>query len=820
MNVLRYYCFFLLLFVSSIAISQDGGYKTPPKDITDMILANPTPNVSVDDRGEWMLFTQSNSYRSVEELARPELRLAGLRINPNNYAPSRSNFINDIYLKNIKTRNESRISGLPSPLYAGNVSWSPNNKKIAFTHTTADRVDLYVIDIATKKATKINKTPLNNVSGGYMWYDDNSLLYRTTVKPATAAPARPAAPTGPTVQENYGKASPRPTYQDMIKSPFDEKLFEFYATSQLVKNTGGVETKIGKPAIYASISVSPDKKYLLLRTIRKPFSYLVPAFGFPSTVMITDLSGKLVKQVAELPSSETAPSGYDNVQDVQRSFEWRDDQPATLVWCKPLDGGLIKTQAEYRDAVYALAAPFSGEPQQLFKTKMRYRGTSWGNEGLAFVTEGLTGKQVTQLDRYNPTTGDLEALITRNTTNAYANPGFPLTKQNQWGRDVLLTVDNGNKVIFNNPSGSSPKGDLPFLMSYDVHTKKADTLWRCQEGSYENVVKLIDPEKLTVVTRRESEKDMPNYWLKNLKLRIADQQLTAFTNPYPQLEGVSKEKIKYKRADGVDLTGDLYLPKGYDPKRDGPLPVFIWAYPAEFNSAADAAQIRGSEHRFTLLNWGSPIYYVTQGYAVLNNAEMPIVAAPMDSSKKEQPKPNDNFVDQLRMNAEAAINKLAEMGVGDRNRVAVGGHSYGAFMTANLLAHTKLFKGGIARSGAYNRSLTPFGFQNEDRTYWQAPDLYNAMSPFSHADKIKTPLLLIHGDADNNTGTYPIQSERLFNAIKGHGGTVRYISLPYESHGYAGRENILHTLAEQLDWLEKYVKNAPKDDKKNEPKAF
>lgn len=821
MNALRYSILFLLLISFSVSFSQDGGYKTPPKDISDMLLAKPTPNVSVDDRGEWMLFTQSNSYRSVEELARPELRIAGLRIDPNNFAPSRSNFINDIYLKNIKTRNESKISGLPSPLYAGNISWSPNNKKIAFTHTTAKQVDLYVIDVTTKKATKINKTPLNIVSGSYSWYDDNTLLYRTIVKPVTAAPVKPAAPTGPTVQENYGKASPRPTYQDMIKSPFDEKLYEFYATSQLVKNTGGVETKIGKPAIYASISVSPDKKYLLLRTIQKPFSYLVPAFGFPSTVVITDITGKLVKQVAELPSTETAPSGYDNVQDVQRSFEWRDDQPATLVWCKPLDGGLIRNQAEYRDAVYALPAPFTGEPQMLFKTKMRYRGTSWGNENLALVSEGLTSKQITQLDRYNPVTGDLEALITRNTTNAYANPGFPLTIQNQWGRDVLLTIDNGNKVIFNNTTGSSPKGDLPFLMSYDVHTKKADTLWRCREGYFEFAVKLIDPDKLTIVTRRETEKEMPNFWLKNLKLRIADQQLTAFTNPYPQLEGVTKEKIKYKREDGVDLTGDLYLPKGYDPKRDGPLPVFIWAYPAEYNSASDAAQIRGSEHKFTLLNWGSPIYYVTQGYAVLNNAEMPIVAAPMDSVTKVQPKPNDNFIDQLRMNAEAAINKLADMGVGDRNRVAVGGHSYGAFMTANLLAHTNLFKGGIARSGAYNRTLTPFGFQNEDRTYWQAPDLYNEMSPFMHADKIKTPLLLIHGDADNNTGTYPIQSERMFNAIKGHGGTVKYVSLPYESHGYAGRENILHTLAEQFEWLEKYVKNPPKnDDKKSEPKAF
>lgn len=805
----------LVSFSFQFCIAQDDvAYKTPPKDIVDMLLAPPTPNVSVDDKGEWMLFSAANSYPSVEELARPELKIAGLRINPANYAPSRQTYINNIYLKNIKSGGESKITGLPSPLNAGNISWSPSGKKIAFTQTTANRVDLYVVTIATMKAIKINKNALNLVTGSYLWYDDNTILYRTILKPATDAPPKPLMPKGPTTQENYGKASPRPTFQDMIKSPYDEQLFEFYANTQLVKNSNGVETKIGTPAIYNMVNISPDKKYLLIRTLKKPFSYLVPAQGFPSVVSITDMNGKLVKQLAELPSAETAPAGNDNVQNVARAFDWKDDEPATITWCFPLDSGLIKKSADFRDAVYAQAAPFSGDAKLLFKTKMRYRNTTWGDQQIAIVSEGLTGKQTVQLDRYNSATGEFTQLLTRNTTDAYANPGFPVTAPNQYGKDVLVTLDKGNKLLFNNPTGSSPKGDLPFLLSYDVTTKKADTLWRSQDGYFEAVVKVLDPNNLSLITRKESEKEMPNYWLKNLKLRIADRQLTTFTNPYPQLDGVTKEKIKYKRADGVDLTGDLYLPKGYDTKRDGPLPVLIWAYPAEYNSAADAAQIRGSEHKFTLFNYGSPIFYVTQGYAVLNNAEMPIVA--LDKDKK----PNDNFIDQLKMNAEAAINKLKDLNVGDPNRVAVGGHSYGAFMTANLLAHTNLFKAGIARSGAYNRSLTPFGFQNEDRTYWQAPELYNAMSPFSYADKIKTPLLLIHGDADNNTGTYPIQSERMFNAIKGNGGTVKYVSLPYESHGYAGRENILHMLNEQFTWLEKYVKNAPRTELKKEPKAF
>lgn len=806
--------FLLIIFSATNHAQDDVSYKLPPKDIADMLLAKPAPGVSIDDKGEWMLLMESSSYPSVEELARPELKIAGLRINPANFAPSRQNFINNLYLKHIGSGKEMKISGLPSPLYASAINWSPDDKKIAFTHTTPGRVDLYVIDVASQKAVKINKSALNTIGGGISWYDNNSIIYRAVIKPASAAPPKPSVPKGPTVQENYGKASPRPTFQDLIRSPYDEELFAFYSTTQLVKNTNSTETNIGQPAIYSSQSVSPDKKYMLIRTLKKPFSYTVPANGFPSMVVITDMNGKPLKQLADLPSAESAPGGNDNVQLVPRGFEWRDDEPATVVWCMPLDSGLIKKNVEYRDAVYALPAPFNTSSNELFRTKMRYRGTTWGDANVAIVTEGLTSKQLVQLDRYNPVTGDLEKLITRNTTDAYSNPGQPVTVPNQYGRNVLLITDNGNKIIFNNATGSSPKGDLPFLMSYDIHKKKADTLWRCMEGVFEYAVRMLDADKLSFISRKETEKEMPNYWLKNLKLRIADRQLTAFKNPYPQMEGVTKEKIKYKRADGVDLTGDLYLPKGYNKERDGKLPVLIWAYPAEYNSAADAAQVRGSEHRFTLIGGGSPVVYVTQGYAILNNAEMPIVATGKDK------KPNDNFIEQLVMNAEAAVNVLDSLGVGDKNRMAVAGHSYGAFMTANLLAHTKLFKAGIARSGAYNRTLTPFGFQNEDRTYWQNPELYNRMSPFSYADKITTPLLLVHGEMDNNTGTFPIQSERMFNAIKGHGGTVKYLSLPYESHGYAGRENLLHLLYEQQAWLDKYVKNAGKKNEKEDKKGF
>jgi len=798
---LQFYFLIAGVCVSLNASAQDAiSYQTPPKEIADLLLAKPTPGVSIDGKAEWILFSERNSYPSVEELAMPEYRIAGLRLNPNNYSPSRQNYINNFSLKNIKSNQTFQVTGLPTPLYAGNLSWNPSENKIAFTNTTQKGVDLYIIDIATKKATKTNKAYLNVVLGsGLTWLNDNTIIYRTVTKPASAAPTKPLMPKGPTIQQNLGKAAPSATYQDLIKSPFDEQLFEFFATSQLVKNTAGIESPIGKPSIYARVSLSPDKNYMMVETIRKPFSYLVSAYGFPSTVAITDLTGKPVKVIAELPSSEGTPSGYDNTQNVARGFDWRDDEPATIVWAKPLDSGLINKNVPFHDAVYALSAPFTGTEKELFKTQTRYRGVQWGDANLALIMEGLRSKQTSKVSRYNPSTGAVEELYSRNQTDAYGNPGSPVTVKNKYGRQVIKTVDNGTKLLMNNPVGSSEKGDLPFLAKFDLSSKKNEIIWRSTEGTYEYVSDVINPDQLILLTRKESQKLVPNYYIKNLVLRVADRPITNFVNPYPSLEGITKEKISYKRADGVDLTGDLYLPKGYNKDKDGPLPTLIWAYPREFNSAADAAQIRGSKDKFTAINWGSPIYWVTRGYAILDNAEMPIVA-------KDGKKPNDTFIEQLKLNAEAAINKLSDLGVGDKKRMAVGGHSYGAFMTANLLAHTNLFAAGIARSGAYNRTLTPFGFQNEERTYWQAPQLYYEMSPFSYADKIKTPLLLIHGDSDDNPGTFPINSERLFNAIKGAGGTTRFVFLPYEAHGYRGKENILHTLWEEDQWLEKYVK--------------
>ena len=798
-------CFILslvaLLMISLQSMAQEAtAYQLPPKQIADLLLAPPTPSISVDGKAKHMLIMDRPSYPLVEELGQAEFKIAGLRLNPNNFSPTRQSYIKGLTIKEVATGKVLAVKGLPASIAALNPTWNPSENKIAFYNVSENAVDVYVIDLATLTCQKINKTAANLIlGGGLVWQDDATLLYKVNVNKASDLAKRPVTPKGPTIQENLGKAAPSVTYQDLIKSPYDEYVFEFLAKSQLVKNKSGVETKIGVPALMNSFSISPDKNYILTRTLNKPFSYLVTAGGFASSMQVLDKSGALVKKIAELPSSEGTASGYDNVQNAPRRFEWKDDEAATIVYAMPLDSGLIKKAVPFHDVLMAVSAPFTEAPRELFKTAARFSNISWGNESLALVTEVLRTKQRYKVSIYNHKAGSLTTLYERSLTDAYSNLGNPVTQKNKFGKSVIATVNNGRSVLMNNTTGASDKGDLPYLSIYNLDTKANEIIWRSKEDCFEYVVEVLDASALKIITRRETEKEVPNYYLKSLQTNTS-VAITNFSNPYASMEGVSKQKIKYKRADGVDLTGDLYLPKGYNKEKDGPLPTLLWAYPREFTSAADASQIRGNQHKFTLLSWGSPVFYVTQGYAILDNAEMPIVATSPDK------KPNDDFVNQLILNANAAIDKLVSMGVSDRNKMAVGGHSYGAFMTANLLAHSNLFKAGIARSGAYNRTLTPFGFQNEDRTFWQAPQLYLDMSPFAHANKIKTPILLTHGEMDDNTGTFPINSERLYAAIKGHGGTVRFVYMPYEAHGYRGKENVLHLLYEQGRWLDKYLK--------------
>ncbi len=786
-----------LLFVFPSIAQETGGYQRPPEEIIKLLEAPVTPAIMISPDKTWMALLDRSDYPSIEELSRPELRIAGLRINPENFGPSRENYLIGLKFKNLKDMKEYTIKGLPEKMQMSRFGFSPDGKKAAFLQSYPDRIELWLVDLSSFSAKQLTKKKINNtIANPISWLSNSNQILFLAVVDGKKLPEKTRVPAGPVTEENLGKKAPSRTYQDLLKNPYDEAAFDFYCTSQLTAvSLDGAEKTLGQPGVYASQIPSPDGSLVLTELIHRPYSYLVPEELFPHLVQVIDMNGSVVKKLTDIPLGDNVPVGFSSAIKGPRDHAWRADQPATVYWAEAQDGGDPKVKTELRDKVYQLVAPFNGKQEELISLPLRYSSIVWGNDKTALVTERWWSDRKTrtyQIDPSNPSKKKI--LFDRSYEDVYANPGEPVTAANQFGRNVLAVHDNS---ILLTGLGSSPEGDRPFLDKLDLTSGKTTRLWRSEAPYYESVVSVLDPKKAVFITSRESQMENPNYFMRTAGSKNLTQ-ITSFPHPYPQIKDVKKQVLKYKRADGVDLTADLYLPPGYK-KEMGPLPTFLWAYPAEFKSKSAAGQVKGSPYTFTRLNWGTAIYWVVRGYAILDNASIPIVG-------EGGVEPNDTYIEQLVSSAKAAIDYGASLGVVDPKRVGVGGHSYGAFMTANLLAHSDLFKAGIARSGAYNRTLTPFGFQQEERTYWEAPAVYFKMSPFSYADKIKTPILLVHGEADNNSGTFPIQTERFYNAIKGHGGTARYVLLPYESHGYRAKESIMHTLWEMDNMLETYVK--------------
>jgi dipeptidyl aminopeptidase/acylaminoacyl peptidase len=788
-----------------------SGYLTPPKVVVDILDAPPTPSVIIAPDNRTVALLSRRSMPSVADLAQPIHRIAGARINPKtNGRQQRGGAVTGITVKSIADGTEKKVT-VPPNANIGNVSFSPDAKRLSFTNTKENGIELWVANAATGQshlvsgADRLNATGSNPVD----WLKDGVTMVVQLV-PGGRGPARaePLMPTGPNIQENYGKAAPTPTFEDMIKTNHDEDLFEYYFTSQLaaIDSTTGRKTLIGKPGIFENVAPSPSGEYILVSRIKRPFSRFLPMNGFPNEVEIWNRRGEVAKKIADLPSQEGVP--INGVETGPRSVRWRPDQPATITWAEALDGGDLKNKVPFRDKVVSLAAPFAGAPAEIAKTEWRFGGISYTEKGIALLGESDRATRRTR-------TWILEAaaaprkLWERRQQDAYNNPGNPVARRaggggggGGGGRGGFggggggLILQRGDSIYLTG-SGASPDGDRPFIDRLDLKTLKTERLFRCAEKTYEAIIAPLDDDAKTLLTEYETPTEPPNYYVRDLAAGTK-RAITQFRDPAPQLAGVEKQFITYERKDGVKLSGTLYLPAGY--KKGERLPLLMWAYPREFTDTDTASQVSGSPYRFTRVGGISHLFLLTQGYAILDGPTMPIVG-PGETA-------NDTYVEQLVASAEAAVNKVVEMGVADRDRIGVGGHSYGAFMTANLLAHSDLFRAGIARSGAYNRTLTPFGFQAERRTFWEVPEIYSKMSPFYYANKINEPILLMHGEADDNSGTFPIQSERLYMALKGHGATVRYVTLPFEPHGYIGRESVLHTVAEMINWMDKYVKHA------------
>ena len=796
---MRFYTAFTItfLFIITLCPLSAEKYKLPPQEVIDIVDAPPPPQGILSPNGNLLLLATYESMPSIAYMAQPLLRIAGRRILPGNNSAQQTFFYTGLQIKNL-INGQTRDIELPPAAKMIALRWSPDSQWLTFLLYTNDRVELWGVSVGSSKAKRLSAQAINTtLSEGYRWLPKSRrILLSAVVKDRGQPPVKPLVPEGPVIQESGGKAAKVRTYQDLLQSPYDEALFEYYCTSQLVELdvNSGKEQKVGKPGIFTLPTASPDGQYLLVRRIKKPFSYLVPWYRFAHSIEVWSRDGQRVYQVADQPLAEAIP--LHGVITGPRSVSWRALKPAELVWVEALDGGDPHKEVPYRDKLLTLSAPFGDKPYEVTQIENRFRGIDWLDNGQGALIFDYDWKKrwikLYWMENFD-SPGPMKTLFSLSRNDRYGHPGNPVYKETTAGEYLVRTDGDW---IYMSGQGASPKGDLPFLNKFNLRSKETRTLYRCAEGSYETFNGFTVGSTNNILTRYETKTEPPNYYLVDLKSGKR-KKITAYKDPAPQLTGLQKTLLKYKRADGVDLSGTLYLPPDY--KKGQRLPLMIWAYPREYRDPKIAGQIKGSPNRFTFLRGTSPLFFVTQGYAVLDGAQMPVVGDPQTM--------NDTFIEQIVASAQAAIDYLDSLGLIDPKRVGVAGHSYGAFMTANLLAHSNIFAAGIARSGAYNRTLTPFGFQAERRTLWEAPEIYFKISPFMHADKVKTPILLIHGEADNNSGTFPIQSKRFFHALKGFGVTARLVLLPYESHGYRARESVLHVLAEMFEWFDKYVKN-------------
>ncbi|MAM28578.1 MAG: S9 family peptidase [Flavobacteriaceae bacterium] len=793
------------LFVALTVCAQENTeYQKPPKEILDLVDAPLAPSVLMDDAAENVILLYRDAFKSIEELSETELRLGGLRINPKTNIGSRTNYYNNIKVKKATDTKATQVTGLPENPRLSNFSWAPNQKYIACLNTTTTGVEVWLLEIEKGAARKITSPTVNaNMGDALNWFKNSDALLVKMLPESRKAliNVAEAVPTGPTISVSDGAKAQNRTYQDLLKNPNDEANFEQLALSEVKKVglNGDVQSFL-PTGMYRNISFSPDGEYVLVSEIQRPFSYLVPYYRFPYTETVYFNNGTKLHTVNNVPLDEVRPKGFMATRTGMRNLSWRADKGASLVYTEAQDGGDPEIKVAYRDIVYQLDAPFTGTPREILKTKNRFSGITWGDDDVAIAYDYWWNDRNTKTYLFSPNNTNEEAMIIsdRNYQDRYSDPGNFVTERNEYNRYVLST-NKGKAYLMG--AGYSEDGQFPFIDAFDLKTQKTERLYTSPyTDKKETLVDAVNLEKGKVLVRIESPNEYPNYYFRNIKKKNDLTPVTSFDNPYKSLQDVHKEVITYKRDDGLELEGTLYLPVGYDRAKKEKKPMLLWAYPREFKDKNSASQSTSNPNEFIYPYYGSPIYWVARGYVVLDDAAFPIVG-------EGDEEPNDTFRSQLVGNAKAAIDAVDALGYIDRNRVGVGGHSYGAFMVANLLSHSDLFAAGIARSGAYNRTLTPFGFQSEERSYWDSPETYYTMSPFMHADKMKTPLLLVHGEADNNSGTYPLQSERYFNALKGLGATARLVMLPKESHGYRAKESILHLLWEQDSWLETYVKN-------------
>lgn len=806
------------------AADAPSGYDRPPSALLDVMHSANPPTPVLSPKGDRILLVAALEYPSMARVAEPFYKLAGVRVEPKSRAKHDTPggygirpCARDFTLVTVPGGVETKVA-LPRGSCPAGPSWAPDGAHFFFTNTVADAVELWIGDAANGQIKRVGDVKLNPMLGNVaQWMADNkSVFVKLVPENPGAPPPAPVVPPGPSIQDaTAGGKGVSSTYEtrDTLKDKHDEALFDYYGTSQLavLDTTNGTVRRIGKPALYTELDVGPDGVHVIVDQVKRPYSYITTYDRFPHEVSVWDL-GKAdgaAHVLASLPLADRVP--VHGVPTGPRGFNWRQNEPATLVWAEALDGGDWKQTVPARDKVMMQRAPFNTPAVEIVRTEQRFVGFQWGSEkSLAFMNEHDENKhwqKTYTVDVDNRTTAKPAVLWDLSTDERYKAPGSL----------VMTTLPNNahvvrqeGDVVFLAGMGHSPAGDRPFLDRLDLKSKKTERLFRSEKTALEQFIGFASqkPAEASFVTWHQSPTDAPNAFVRTVGAKTtaaADEPgyttttapITKMADPVPAVRAIKKRLVKYKRKDGVDLSFTLYTPPGY--QEGTKIPAILYAYPLDYADPSKAGQVTGSEQTFTRLK-GFRLLLLA-GYAVIDNAAFPIVGDPK--------KAYDTYLDQLTNDAKAAVDEAVKLGVVDPDRVGVTGHSHGALMTVNLLAHTDLFRAGVATSGSYNKTLTPFGFQNERRSVWEAQDVYVKASPFFYADKLKKPTLIMHGEDDANPGTTPLQATKLFEAIRGNGGTTRLVMLPHEPHWYTAMESNEQVVAEMLKWFDTYVKNAP-----------
>ena len=786
----------VILLGALMMLNAKTGYKLPRDEIVKIYDIHRNPYIQFIPFETIGLEISYQLHQTLEQLAEPSIKLAGekfskrLNTNLENYP------INKINIFDLNTKSRTPIQ-LPKDAKIRDLSISNNSKKAALLNETESGVQLIIADLENGECKVISDLFINDIleDGIICWINDNeNILLKVIPNNRNNEPAKPDVPETPIIEETYGKKSVTRTYQNLMQNKHDEALFDHYFTSQLIllNTTSGKIKKIGEPSIFNEIYSSPNNEYLLIERIHRPYSYLLPYYRFPKDFEVWTFDGKLVNALHSRPLQDEVPIGGTYIG--PRKFMWQPLKNATLIWVEALDEGNPKVVVDHRDKIMLLESPETEIAEEIFRTEHRFSRIDWSENKDELIYYEYDRDKIWKEGWLLEIGGKPKLVYDLSTRDKYSDPGKLVHKKTKYGRNVF--IKSGDVVYYENNTGSTSEGNFPYLQKFNLVTKEKEILFRCKKDHYEIIQNFADDTLNKIIIRSENQSNPPNYFLVNLESGER-KEITNYPNNFKQLSEITKEMVTYTRKDGIPLSAELYLPARY--KEGDKLPLVINAYPQEFTDSATAGQITTTSSRFSRFSGSSVRYFVLEGYAVLTKASIPIVGDPETV--------NETFIEQTINSVEAAIKYLDERGVIDPKRVGITGHSYGAFMVANVLAHSDLCAAGIARSGAYNRTLTPFGFQSERRTFWKAKDFYMEVSPFAHAEEVTEPILLIHGEDDPNSGTYPMQSKRFYQALKGNGGTAKLVVLPYEGHGYRARRSGLHVLAEMIEWFDRFVKN-------------